>query len=289
MFTHSPQQHHHLPHCRSHRILTTTNHSQDAYISHSSRTVGPQDYRDTILPLNLAYQHWVRVLSSPLSSSTQASTPSKQKLDKDDDDDASVTSSQVPLSLYYMPQQTLSKGLSKPHEASLPMRGPPSSRVANKRCCYSPPWLPHSLLHPVTPAQHRGIEEVVPTSQHNNVGLYSPSHPNTSPQCKSAVHENVENWRHGRSTYRSKNVSPLRFLPKGNYSIPSTLNPPMLPRLLQLPPPVCHVHRGLLSFPHAPEEEGGCAANGICMHNPLPPALLCLVCPPPQPPTLVLV
>ena len=196
-----------------------TNHSQDAYISHSSRTVGPQDYRDTILPLNLAYQHRVRVLSSPLSSSTQASTPSKRKLDDDDDDDASVTSSRVPLSLYYMPRQTSSKGLSKPREAPSHMRGPPSSRIANKRRRYSPPRSPHSLSHPVTPARRRGIEEVVPTSQPNEVGLYSPSRPNASPRRKSAVHENVENWRHGRSAYRSENVSPLRFSPEGDYSM----------------------------------------------------------------------
>ena len=118
-----------------------------------------------------------------------------------------------------MPRRTSSKGLSKPREAPSPMRGPPSSRVANKRCRYSPPRLPHSLEHPVTPARHRGIEEVVSTRQPNKVGLYSPSRPNASPRRKSAVQENVEIWRRGRSAYRSENVSPLQFSPEGDYSM----------------------------------------------------------------------
>jgi hypothetical protein len=192
--------------------------NQDAYLVHSSRVVGPRGSRDTTLPLNLAYQHRVRVLSSPLSSSTQASTPSKRKLD-DDDDDASVTSSGVPLSLYYTPRQTSSQGPSKPRKAPSPTRGLSSSRVANKRRRYSPPRSPHSLPHPVTPARRRGIEEVVPTSQPDEVGLYSPTRPNPSPRRKSAVHENVENWRHGKSAYKSETISPLRFSPEGDYSM----------------------------------------------------------------------
>ena len=193
--------------------------NQDAYLLHSSRTIGPQDSRNAILPLNLAYQHRVRVLSSPISSSTQASTPSKRKLDDDDDDDVSVTSSGVPLSLYYTPRQSSSQGPSKPQRAPSPMRGLPSSRVANKRRRHSPPRSPRSLPHPVTPARRRRVEEVVPTSQPNEVGLYSPTRPNPSPRRKIAVHENVENWRHGRSAYKPETVPPLRFSPEGDYSM----------------------------------------------------------------------
>src|SRR6266702_937993 len=196
-----------------------TKYSQDAYLLHSSCGVEPRDSHDTILPLNSAsHQHRVRVLSSPLSSPPRASTPSKRKLD-DDDDTASVTSSGVPLSLYYSPRQPSSQGLSKPRKALSPMRGLSSLRVANKRRRHSPPRSPHTLPHPVTPTRGRGNEEVVPTSQPDEVGLYSPNRPNASPRRKSIVHESVENWRHGRSAYKFEAVRPLRFAPEGDYSM----------------------------------------------------------------------
>jgi hypothetical protein len=185
-------------------------YSQDAYLLHSSHRAA---LRDAILPLNMERS---RGLSSPLSSSPQASTPSKRKLD-DDDDAASLTSSGVPLSLYYLPRQPSSKGLSNPRRARSPARGP-SSNAANKRRRCSPPRSPHSLRFPATPTRSRGNEEVVPTSQPNEVGLYSPTRPDP-PRHKSAAHESVENWRHGRSAYRFENVPPLRFSPEGDYSL----------------------------------------------------------------------
>ncbi|KAH9083790.1 hypothetical protein EDB83DRAFT_2309703 [Lactarius deliciosus] len=192
-----------------------TEHSQDAYLSHSSYRAGSQN---TVLPLNSASHHRGRVLSSPLSSSPPTSTPSKRKFD-DDDDAVSVTSSGVPLSLYYTPRQPSSQGLSKPRKVLSPKRALSSFRVANKRPRHSPPRSPHSLRHPVTPVRGRRNEEVVPTSQPDEVGLYSPVRLNASPRCKSAVHENVENWRHGRSAYKFETVSPLRFAPEGDYSM----------------------------------------------------------------------
>ncbi|KAH9176675.1 hypothetical protein EDB89DRAFT_88811 [Lactarius sanguifluus] len=191
-----------------------TEHSQDAYLLHSSCRAGP---RNTLLPLNSA-SHRGRVLSSPLSSSPPTSTPSKRKFD-DDDDAVSVTSSGVPLSLYYTPRQPSSRGLSKPRKALSPKRGLSSFRVGNKRPRHSPPRSPHSLRHPVTPVRGRRNEEVVPTSQPDEVGLYSPVRLNASPRRKSVVHENVENWRHGRSAYKFETVSPLRFAPEGDYSM----------------------------------------------------------------------
>ena len=189
-------------------------YSQDAYLLHSSRRVGLRGTRDAILPLNTERS---RVLSSPLSSSPQASTPCKRKLD-DDEDAASLTSSGVPLSLYYIPRKPPSQGLSKPRRALSPVRGLPSSSVANKRRRRSPPRSPHTLRHPVTPVRSRRNEEVVPTSQPNEIGLYSPTRPDP-PRHKSATHESVENWRHGRSAYRFENVPPLRFSPEGDYSM----------------------------------------------------------------------
>ncbi|KAI9442445.1 hypothetical protein H4582DRAFT_1928434 [Lactarius indigo] len=190
-------------------------HSQDAYPLHSSCRAG---LRNAVLPLTSAsHQHRRRVMSSPLSSSPPTSTPSKRKLD--DDDDVSVTSSGVPLSLYYTPRRLSSQGLSKPRKALSPTRGPSSFHVANKKPRHSPPRSPHSLRHPVTPIRGRRNEEVVPTSQPDEVGLYSPVRPNASPRRKSAVHENVENWRHGRSAYKFETVSPLRFAPEGDYSM----------------------------------------------------------------------
>ncbi|KAH8985992.1 hypothetical protein EDB86DRAFT_2957228 [Lactarius hatsudake] len=191
-----------------------TEHSQDAYLSHSSCRAGS---RNTVLPLNSASHHR-GMLSSPLSSSPPTSTPSKRKFD-DDDDAVSVTSSGVPLSLYYNPRQPSSQGLSKPRKVLSPKRGLSSFRVANKRPRHSPPRSPHSLRHPVTPVRGRRNEEVVPTSQPDEVGLYSPVRLNASPRRKSAVHENVENWRHGRSAYKFETVSPLRFAPEGDYSM----------------------------------------------------------------------
>ena len=190
-------------------------YSPDAYQLHSSRRVGLRDTRDAILPLNTKRSS---VLSSPLPLSTQASTPCKRKLD-DDDDAASLTSSGVPLSLYYIPQKLPSQGYSKPRRALSPVRGvPSSSSAANKRRRRSPPRSPHTLRHPVTPVRSRRKEEVVPTSQPNEIGLYSPTRPNP-PLHKSAAHESVENWRHGRSAYRFENVPPLRFSPEGDYSM----------------------------------------------------------------------
>jgi hypothetical protein len=190
------------------------NYSQEAHVLYSSRRAGLRTTRDTKLPLNTERSS---VLSSPLSSSPPASTPSKRKFD-DDDDAASLTSSGVPLSLYYMPRQPSSQGLSKPRREQSPVRGPPSSGVANKRRRRSPPRSPYSLRHPVTPTRSRRNEEVIPTSQPNEVGLYSPTRPDP-PRRKKAVHESVENWRHGRSAYRFENVPPLRFSPAGDYSM----------------------------------------------------------------------
>lgn len=192
----------------------TMTYSKDTHILHPPRRAGLRTTRDIILPLNTERS---RVLSSPLSSSPPASTPSKRKLD-DDDDTASLTSSGVPLSLYYMPRQPSSQRLSKHRRAQSPVRVPSSSNVTKKRRRRSPPRSPHSLRHPVTPTRSRRNEEVVPTSQPNEVGLYSPTRPDP-PRRKSVVHESVENWRHGRSAYRFENVPPLRFSPAGDYSM----------------------------------------------------------------------
>jgi hypothetical protein len=189
-------------------------HSQDVYTLHPPRRAGLRATRDIILPLNTERSS---VLSSPLSSSPPTSTPSKRKFD-DDDDAASLTSSRVPLSLYYMPRQPSSQARSKPQRAQSPVRRPSSSNIANKRRRRSPPRSPHTPRHPVTPRRSRRNEEVVPTSQPNEVGLYSPTRPDP-PRRKKAVHESVENWRHGRSAYRFENVPPLRFSPAGDYSM----------------------------------------------------------------------
>ncbi len=195
-----------------------TTYSQDASLLHSSRQAVPRNSCDIKQPLNSApRQLRVRLLSSPLSSPPRSSTPSKRKLD-DDDDTASVTSSMVPLSLYYTPRQPSSQRLSKPRKAQSP-RGLSSSRAAKKRRHNSPLRSPQALLHPVTPARSRGDREVIPTSQPDELGLYSPARPQATPRHKSAVHESVENWRHGRSAYIFETVSPLRFGHDGDYSM----------------------------------------------------------------------
>ena len=142
-----------------------------------------------------------------------ALTRSKRRLDANDDT-ASVTSSSVPLSLYYTPPQISSPGSSKAPLATDDLSCSPSSkrrRLLSRK-------EPHSHQAPVTPKKARA-NEIIPTSQSSEVGLYSPIRSNTLSRYKNDVQESVENWRRGRSVYRCDIASPLRFAPDGDYSM----------------------------------------------------------------------
>ncbi|KAI0001374.1 hypothetical protein BJV74DRAFT_949584 [Russula compacta] len=193
-------------------------HKKNAYLLRSSLKVDSRGSLTTTSSLNLASQPRSKVLySSPkeYSSSPQALTPSKRKLD-DDDDTVSITSSGVPLSLYYTPRQRSSPSSSEPPDFPL-ITAVLSSSLSNKRRHLMPPRVTPSLQAPVTPKKSR--DEIIPTSQSSEVGLYSPIRPNTISRCGNDIQDSVENWRHGRTAYRCAIVSPLPFSPEGDYSV----------------------------------------------------------------------
>lgn len=149
------------------------------------------------------------------SSFPQASIPSKRKLDGDDET-ASITSSSVPLSLYCIPQQTSSISHSKPPEPPLITDNFSPPQPKKRRSLASP--VSHTLQAPVTPKRARG-NEIVPTSQSSEAGLYSPIRPNLISQHRNGVQDSVENWRNGRSAYKCNIVSPPQFSPGVDYSM----------------------------------------------------------------------
>ena len=161
-------------------------HHKEAHILHSSLKVDLQD-----------------------SPSLQALTPSKRSFD-DTDDTVSVTSSGVPLSLYYMARQVSSPSSSKAPISPLAIDD--LSSPSNKRRRL----VPRSHQAPVTPKKARG-NEVIPTSQSSEVGLYSPIRTDPISRRRNGVQESVENWRHGQSAYRCDIMSPLQFSPGGDY------------------------------------------------------------------------
>lgn len=193
-------------------------HKKNAYLLRSSLKVDSRGSLTTS-SLNLASQPRSKVLySSPkeYSSSPPALTPSKRKLDDDDDDTVSITSSGVPLSLYYTPRQRTSPSSSEPPDFPL-ITAVLSSSLSNKRRHLVSPQVPPSLQAPVTPKKSR--DEIIPTSQSSEVGLYSPIRPNIISRCGNDTQDSVENWRHGRTAYRCAIVSPLPFSPEGDYSV----------------------------------------------------------------------
>ena len=145
------------------------------------------------------------------SPSLQALTPSKRSFD-DTDDIASVTSSGVPLSLYYMGRRVSPPSSSKAPISPLAIDD--LSSPSNKRRRL----VPRSHQAPVTPKKARG-NEIIPTSQSSEVGLYSPIRTDLISQRRNDVQESVENWRHGQSAYRCEIMSPLQFSPGGDYSM----------------------------------------------------------------------
>lgn len=161
---------------------------KESYLLRSSPKVDPQD-----------------------SHSLLALTPSKRRFDHTDDT-ASVTSSGVPLSLYYMPRQTSSPSFSKAPVS--PLAVDDLSSPSNKRRRL----VPRSHQAPVTPKKPRE-NEIIPTSQSSEVGLYSPIRTDPISRRRNDVQESVENWRHGQSAYRCEIISPLRFSPGGDYSM----------------------------------------------------------------------
>jgi hypothetical protein len=195
----------------------TENNNEEPRFLRSSRGPALRGSRNTIPPLDTASQHRPRVLyNSPKeNTSSQASVPSKRKLD-DDDETASITSSGVPLSLYCILRQTSSPSLSKPPEPPLTTDNFSPPQTKKRRSLASP--APRSLQAPVTPKSARG-KEIVPTSRSSEAGLYSPIRPNLISQRRNDVQESVENWRHGRSAYRCNIVSPPRFCPGVDYSM----------------------------------------------------------------------
>lgn len=192
------------------------NYNKGPYLLRSSHRDDPQGSRNIKPPLDSASQHRSRVLYTPKETSPphQALVPSKRKLDGEDDT-ASITSSGVPLSLYYLPRQTPSPGSSKPPDSSS-ITGGLSSSLKNKRCSLRS-RKPPTLQAPVTPKRLRG-NEIIPTSQSNEAGLYSPPL-NIISRRGNDVQESVENWRHGRSAYKCNIVSPPQFSPGGDYSM----------------------------------------------------------------------
>jgi hypothetical protein len=195
----------------------TENNNEEPRLLRSSRRPALRGSRDIIPSLDTASQHRPRVLyNSPKENfSSQASVPSKRKLD-DDDEAASITSSGVPLSLSCMPRQTSSPSPSKPPESPLTTDNSSPPQTKKRRSLASP--APRSLQAPVTPKSARG-KEIVPTSQSSEAGLYSPIRPSLISQRRNGVQESVENWRHGRSAYRCNIVSPPRFCAEVDYSM----------------------------------------------------------------------
>jgi hypothetical protein len=196
----------------------TENNDEEPRFLRSSRRPILRGSRDIIPPLDPASQHRSRALyNSPkeISSSPQASVPSKRKLD-DDDETTSITSSGVPLSLYCIPRKTSSLTPSKPPESPLTTDNFSPPQTKRIRSLASP--VPHSLQAPVTPKRAQG-KEIIPTSQSSEAGLYSPIRPNLISQRRNDVQESVENWRHGRSAYKCNIVSPPRFSPGVDYSM----------------------------------------------------------------------
>ncbi|KAI0256214.1 hypothetical protein BJV78DRAFT_446201 [Lactifluus subvellereus] len=196
--------------------------NKDAYPLHSSLKAGPRHSHNIVStsPLNSAARHRSKVPSSSQeksSSSSRVFTPSKRKPDDNDDTASSTTSSGVPLSLSYTPRQLSSPGSSMPSMSPLPTL--PSSQPSNKRRRYTSPRTSRTLQGPVTPKKTRGDEEIVPTSQSSEVGVYTPVRPNSVSRPRNDAQESVDNWRHGRSAYRCEIVSPLRFAPEGDYSM----------------------------------------------------------------------
>jgi len=192
----------------------TENNNEEPRLLRSSRRPATRGSRD----LDPASQHRSRVLyNSPKENtfSPLALVPSKRKLD-DDDETASITSSGVPLSLYCIPRQTSSPSPSKPTESPLTTNNfsPPHTR--KRRSLASP--VPHTLQAPVTPKSARR-NEIIPTSQSSEAGLYSPIRPDLISQRRNDVQKSVENWRLGRSAYRCNIVSPLQFCPVVDYSM----------------------------------------------------------------------
>ena len=189
---------------------------KEPYSLRSSSRVDLRGSCNIISPLDSTPQHHSRVLDSSPKQNTsppQASVPSKRKLDNDDDV-VSITSSGVPLSLYYIPQQTSSPKPSKSPETPFTTDGFSSSLTKKRRS------LGSRMLRtktPVTPKRSR-VNEIIPTSQSSEVGLYSPPRPNTLGRGND-VQESVENWRHGQSAYRCNIVSSPRFTPRGDYSL----------------------------------------------------------------------
>ena len=191
-------------------------HNKEPYLLRSSPRVDRRGSINVISPLDSTSHYRSKVLdSSPKENSSppQASVPSKRRLDNDDDV-ASITSSGVPLSLYYMPRQTSSPSPSKPPDSPLTVDGL-SSSLTNKVCSLGS-RISHTRA-PVTPKRSRR-NEIIPTSQSSEAGLYSPHRPN-SLRRGNDVQENVENWRHGQSAYRCNIVSSPRCTPRGDYSL----------------------------------------------------------------------
>jgi hypothetical protein len=193
-------------------------HNKEAYLLRSSLKVAPRVSPTIISPFDSASQYRARTQhSSPHESpsSPQVSTPSKRRLDDSDGDTVSVTSSGVPLSLYYTPRQMSSPSSSKA-PISLLATNDFSSPPSNKRRRLESSRMIRSHHAPVTPKSARR-NEVIPTSQSSEAGLYSPMRLDVNSIRRDDVQESVENWRRGRSAYRC-DMSPLRFTPCGDYS-----------------------------------------------------------------------
>ena len=162
--------------------------------------------------LHSASEHRSTVLHSSSkehSYSPRGLTPSKRKLD-DDGDATGITSGKL--------QNGSSPGSSNAPESSLTTDDFPSG-PSNKRHRLDSPRVLLTTQGPFTPKKTRGVEEIIPTSQSNEIGLYSPIRANNTPRQRTDVQESVENWRHGRSAYRCDNVSPLRFVLGDDYFI----------------------------------------------------------------------
>ena len=190
-------------------------HDKEPYSLRSSSRVDRRGSHNIISPLDSTSRYSSKVLgTSPKEkSSPRPSVPSKRRLDNDDDV-ASITSSGVPLSLYYIPRQTSSPSPSKPPDSPLTVDGL-SPSLTNKTCSLGS-RIPHTQA-PVTPKRSRG-NEIIPTSQSSEAGLYSPLRPN-SLRRGNDVQKSVENWRHGQSAYRCNIVSSPRLTPRGDYSL----------------------------------------------------------------------
>lgn len=203
-------------------------HNKEADPWRSSLKTDPHDIPTIVQLFDPASQHRSRVQKTTPneSSSPRALTRSKRRLD-DNDDTASVTSSGVPLSLYYTPRQISSPSSSKAPVSPLATDELSSPSSSKRRRLLSRKG-PHYHQAPVTPKKARA-NEIIPTSQSSEVGLYSPIRSNILSQHRNDVQESVENWRHGRSAYRCDIASPLRFAPDGDYSMENENDRPLSP------------------------------------------------------------